>query len=279
MTDDHDHDRGLAFDLSTLLNRRRMLTLLAGAGVATLVGCGSDGDKTASGTTTSAAPAAGSKTTAVSGADAASCETIPPETAGPYPGDGSNGPDILAQSGVVRSDIRSSIGAASGVAEGVPLTINLIVLDNGNGCAAYRGAAVYLWQCDREARYSMYSRGAENENYLRGVQVADASGRVTFTSIFPGAYPGRYPHIHFEVFPTLVAATCGSGKVATSQLALPEGACKLVYASEGYGASVQNLARTSLQSDMVFRDSYQQQLARVTGSVASGFTAELTLPV
>ena len=37
----HDHDRGLAFDLGTMLGRRRVLTLLAGAGVATLVGCGS----------------------------------------------------------------------------------------------------------------------------------------------------------------------------------------------------------------------------------------------
>jgi protocatechuate 3,4-dioxygenase beta subunit len=277
MTNVGDHDRGLAFDLPNLFNRRRMLTLLAGAGVVTLVGCGSDGNKSASGTTT-AAPAATGQTTTAPAADG-TCETIPQETAGPYPGDGSNGPDILSESGVVRSDIRSSIGSASGVAEGVPLTINLAVLDNGNSCAAYKGAAVYLWQCDRDALYSMYSRGAENENYLRGVQVADANGKVTFKSIFPAAYSGRYPHIHFEVYPTVAAATSGSGKVATSQLALPEDACKLVYATDGYSSSVQNLARTPLQSDMVFRDSYQQQLATVTGSVSAGFTAELTVPV
>ncbi|MEY2475012.1 MAG: hypothetical protein QOG87_327 [Actinomycetota bacterium] len=277
MTDLHDHDRGLAFDLPNLLNRRRMLTLMAGASLATLVGCGSGSDKSASATTTST-PAANGQTTTAPPADG-TCETIPQETAGPYPGDGSNGPDILSQSGVVRSDIRSSIGSANGVAEGVPLTINLTVLDNGSNCAAYRGAAVYLWQCDREARYSMYSRGAENENYLRGMQVADANGKVTFKSIFPAAYSGRYPHIHFEVYPNLEAATSGSGEVATSQLALPEDACKLVYATEGYSASVQNLARTSLQGDMVFRDSYQQQLAKVTGSVAAGFIAELTVGV
>jgi protocatechuate 3,4-dioxygenase beta subunit len=179
----------------------------------------------------------------------------------------------------VRNDIRSSFGSSRGMADGVPLTINFTVLDNGNNCAPYRRAAVYVWQCDREARYSMYSRGAENENYLRGVQTAGADGRISFQSIFPAAYQGRWPHIHFEVYPNVEAATGGSNPRAISQLALPEDACKLVYATDGYSQSVRNLARTSLQGDMVFRDSYQQQLAEVTGSVAAGFTAELTVPV
>ena len=278
MTDVHDHDRGLAFDLPHLLNRRRMLTLMAGAGLATLVGCGSDGDKTASSTSTTGAGELGtSATSTVAGAD--TCEVIPRETAGPFPGDGSNGPDILRQSGVVRSDIRSSIGTASGVADGVPLTVNLTVLDSTRDCAAYGGAAVYVWQCDREGRYSMYSQGAEDENYLRGVQVAGADGKVSFTSIFPAAYSGRYPHIHFEVYLDVDGATSGGTPRATSQLALPDDVCNVVYATEGYEASAQSLARTSLQSDMVFRDSYQQQLAEVTGRVASGYTAELTVPV
>ena len=51
---------------------------------------------------------------------ATECTTIPEETAGPYPGDGSNGPDVLTQDGVVRADIRSSFGGATGTASGVP---------------------------------------------------------------------------------------------------------------------------------------------------------------
>jgi protocatechuate 3,4-dioxygenase beta subunit len=279
MTDVHDHDRGLAFDLPNLLNRRRMLAVMAGAGLATLVGCGNDGDKAASATSTSAASgSATTSTPAVTAADG-TCEVIPQETGGPFPGDGSNGPDALSESGVVRSDIRSSFGSANGVAEGVPLTINLTVLDNGNNCAAYRGAAIYLWHCDREGRYSMYSQGASDENYLRGVQVADANGRLTFKSIFPAAYQGRWPHIHFEVFPNVNAATGSSGKLRTSQLALPEDVCKLVYATSGYEQSVRNLSSTSLQRDMVFADGYEQQLATVTGNVGSGFTAELSIGV
>jgi protocatechuate 3,4-dioxygenase beta subunit len=72
-----------------------------------------------------------------------------------------------------------------------------VIQDLANGGAPFAGVAVYVWQCDREGRYSMYSEGAQDQNYLRGVQIADAEGRVRFTSIFPACYSGRWPHIHF----------------------------------------------------------------------------------
>ncbi len=272
--DPHDHDRGLAFDLSTLLNRRRALTMLAAAGLATLAGCGSD-----SGGPPAASTATSTSTSTSTGSGSATCQEIPQETAGPYPGDGTNGPNVLTQSGIVRSDIRSSFGSASGTAEGAPLTINLTVVDQANGCAAREGAAVYLWHCNQDGLYSLYGQGITDQNYLRGVQAAGSDGRVTFKSIFPAAYSGRWPHIHFEVYPNLSAATSASSLITTSQLALPEDACKLVYATDGYGQSVTNLAQTSLDSDNVFGDGSAQQLAKVTGSVAAGFTAELTVPV
>jgi protocatechuate 3,4-dioxygenase beta subunit len=185
----------------------------------------------------------------------------------------------VTDSGIVRSDITRSFGSASGVAQGVPLTIRLKVLDTANGAAALRGAAVYLWHCDRDGRYSLYSGGVTQENYLRGVQQTGADGSVRFTSIYPGAYAGRWPHVHFEVYPSLEAATTASGKLRTSQLALPEAACRQVYATQGYGQSLQNLAQTSLGSDMVFADGYSLQLATVTGSAADGMTATLNVPV
>ena len=89
----------------------------------------------------------------------------------------------------------------------MPLTVNLQILDNANGCTPLAGAAVYMWHCDIDGRYSLYSQAATDENYLRGVQEADSDGRVTFTSIFPAAYSGRWPHIHFEVYPSLTEAT------------------------------------------------------------------------
>lgn len=179
----------------------------------------------------------------------------------------------------MRSDIRSSFGSASGVAAGVPLTIELTVIDTGNGCAPLPGAAVYLWHCDRDGRYSMYSQGAENENYLRGVQAADANGKVTFTSIFPAAYSGRWPHIHFEVFPDLASATDGGNQLVTSQLAFPKDVCTAVYATDGYSQSVRNLAQTSLDSDMVFSDGVSLQTPTVTGDPTSGYTAKMGVGV
>lgn len=256
-----DHDRGLAFGLATV-NRRRVLALFGGAGPAALVGCG----------TPDAAP--GSPAAA-----AGALKPIPDETAGPYPGDGSNGPNILTESGIVRSDVRSSFGTGSGTAKGVPLTITLTVRDTTRNDAAYAGAAVYLWQCDIDGNYSMYSDGIKDQNYLRGVQEADATGKVTFTSVYPGVYPSRWPHVHFEVYPNLTEATTAGDPVATSQLAFPRDVCDVVYATDGYRSSVTNLARMTLEDDMVFSDGHDAQLAELTGDVNSGYTAALTVPV
>ena len=272
---DHDHDEphdlGLAHDLPRLLQRRGVLGLLGGIGAVSLVGCGPENTdltdvSTSTGTSTD---------TVTTGVE------IPEETSGPYPGDGSNGPDILSQSGVVRSDITSSFGTASGVAAGVPLTIRLKVMDtSGDDVVPMEGAAVYLWHCDRDGNYSMYSSGVEGENYLRGVQEAAADGTVEFTSIFPAAYSGRWQHIHFEVYPSIADATSASNRLRTSQLAFPEDVCHEVYDNaDGYDASVANLAQTSLATDMVFSDGYSLQMAKVTGSVSEGYLATLTVPV
>ena len=158
---------------------------------------------------------------------------VPEETQGPYPGDGSNGPSVLGAAGVVRSDIRTSFAGLSGTADGVPLTIVLTIV-SASTCAPLAGRAVYVWHCDRPGRYSLYSPGVTNQNYLRGIQEADASGRVTFTSIYPACYSGRWPHIHFEVYPSLSAATSVANKIATSQIALPKATCDAVYATPGY---------------------------------------------
>ena len=281
MTDVHDHDPGLAFDLSTLLDRRRAMTLIAGIGLVAIGACGRNDENVSSSTTTTGGSSTTNGSTS-SGSSAANteCEVIPEETAGPYPGDGSNGPNALAETGVVRRDITASFGSSSTKAEGVPLTINLVLLDQGQGCTALQGAAVYLWHCDRDGGYSMYSRGLEDENYLRGVQSSDANGRVTFTSIFPGCYQGRWPHIHFEVFASVAQATNGANPIATSQLALPEDVSRAVYASSGYESSVANLSRTTLARDNVFGDDGGgAQLATVAGSVGAGYTAELSVPV
>jgi len=292
-----DHDRGLEFDLNTLMSRRSLgLFLGLGGAAAALAACAPAGNtgstSSATSTATSAASSAAGSSAAASATDAATATPtltraiaecgveIPQETAGPYPGDGSNGPNVLEASGVVRRDITASFGSASAKAEGVPLTFTLTLLDNANGCAPMAGAAVYAWHCDRDGKYSMYDSSLKNENYLRGVQEADANGQVTFTSIFPAAYSGRWPHIHFEVFESMNNATAAGQVLAVSQIALPQAACDDVYATPGYERSITNMSRTSLKSDNVFGDDGGiYQLATMTGSAAAGYTAGLNVTI
>jgi protocatechuate 3,4-dioxygenase beta subunit len=282
-------DQGLSFDVTTLLSRRRMFKAF-GLGAATLglAACGvnstsavtSSPSSAAAGTSSGASSAAAS--TSAGGAAAGTLTEIPDETNGPYPGDGTNGPDVLSESGIIRGDIRSSFGTSTTTAEGVPITLRLNLYNiQGGRQVPYAGAAVYVWHCDRGGKYSMYSAGLENENYLRGVQVADANGVVEYTSIFPACYQGRWPHVHFEVYPDAASITDHDLSVSTSQLALPADVCDLVYATSGYEASVTTFGQfTSIDDDNVFGDNGGvDQTATVTGDVTTGFLVTLDVGV
>lgn len=315
----HDQHHGLQFDLQTMIHRRRMLGLLGGAGLLALFGCSGDSDRdlaagegtsstsvatsgtggpssTTSGSassgansstststnasTSTVAPTPSTSPSVAAAATPTSCEPFPSETGGPFPGDGSNGPDALTASGVVRSDIRRSFGGSSTLAEGVNITYKMRVLDGTNGCKPISGAAIYLWQCDAVGRYSMYSAGAAQENYLRGVQACDTTGYATFLAVFPGAYPGRWPHAHFEVFPSLNDAASASNKLLTSQLAIPAAQCREVYsASSVYAGSSAAIGRMSLESDGVFRDGATLQTVAITGNPSAGYIALLDVTV
>lgn len=288
----HAHGHSLADDLPLLeaqVARRRALKWFAGAGTAALVaGCGGSGSESGSvavvsGTAT-ATPTPTATTTATptptATATATGCLVDPTETNGPYPADGTNTSsgttsNALTASGIVRSDIRSSFLGTNTVATGVTLTLTLTVVNVNASCAPLAGYAVYIWCCDRQGRYSLYTVAAES--YLRGIQVTDANGQVTFTMIVPGCYDGRWPHIHFEVFSSLSTATSGRYASLVSQLAIPAAVCSTVYADTAtYPSSATNFARVSLSSDNVFGDNSAAQLAQqiptLTGSVAAGYT-------
>jgi protocatechuate 3,4-dioxygenase beta subunit len=254
----HTHGDGLHDDLVKLATRRDALRIF-GAGSATAI---------------LAALGASNALAAVPTGE------VPTETAGPYPGDGSNGPDVLDDSGIVRHDIRRSFGDSRTLARGVPLRVNLTVTDAAKHYAPLSGLAVYLWHCDRAGRYSLYSSGVEDENYLRGIANTDGDGTAWFKTIFPGCYSGRWPHIHFEVYSSVAKAVSNGPIVKTSQIALPRAVCKKVYAATGYSGSAANLAHTSLATDLVFSDDKAiHQLATVTGSIKNGFVANLTIGI
>ncbi|GAA1961080.1 intradiol ring-cleavage dioxygenase [Agromyces allii] len=278
---DEDH-RGLVYDIRTLVDRRRALGIFGGVGLtALLAACSADPEPTATASPSASASASATPTPTPSASAAATgpLDEVPDETGGPYPGDGSNGVNVLDDSGIVRSDIRSSFGSSSTVAQGVPLTIALTVRDAATGSALV-GAGVYLWHCDRDGGYSLYSNGLESENYLRGVQETDANGTVTFTSIYPACYTGRWPHIHFEVYSDVATAVASGPIVKTSQIALPQEANDAVYATAGYEQSVRNASQVSLSTDNVFSDDGGiHQIANMSGSAAAGYTAALTIGV
>lgn len=300
---DHD-DPGLRGDLARLAaqrqqQRRDVLNwLLAGGTAALVAGCGggsadsasSSGTTTSTTTTGTTSTTTGTTTTTTTATtSSSSCVLNATETNGPYPADGTNtlngmAVNALTQSGIVRSDIRSSVGSSTTTAPGVPFTLTLNVLNANNNCAALANYAIYIWHCDRAGNYSLYSSGVQGENYLRGVQVTNASGQASFTTIFPGCYTGRYPHIHFEVYSSLGLATLGSNARLISQIALPRDACTTVYASAtGYSASTTALNGVTLASDNVFGDNTSAQNAQMTasvsGSVAAGYTGTVTIGV
>ncbi|MFJ4173067.1 intradiol ring-cleavage dioxygenase [Microbacterium sp. NPDC089696] len=265
-------DQGVAFDIRTLVSRRGVLGLAGlGVGAVVLAACA----PAASSSTATATPTPDS----TSGSTTTPAGEIPDETAGPYPGDGSNGPDVLEETGIVRQDITTSIDGGA-TADGIPLTFEFQVLDRANGNVPFEGVAVYAWHCTAGGEYSMYSSGLYDVTYLRGVQVADADGRVSFTSVFPGCYSGRWPHIHFEVYPDVDSITDSANAIATSQMALPEDTCSAVYADSRYDGSAQNLSQTSLDSDNVFGDDAAAlQLATISGDTAGGYIASLVVAV
>src|SRR5688500_10581952 len=284
-TDLENHDRGLDYDLPRLLHRRGMLKLvagvgLAGAGLITFGACGSDSTTSSpSGSRPAGAPGPGAAPDSTQTTNAAANVELPEETSCPFPGDGSNGANVLNQSGIVRSDITSSFGSSTTKAEGVPLNIAMTINDFANNEAPLAGGAAYLWHRDREGRYSLYSRGVTGEHYLRGVQETDGRGQVKFTTIFPACYSGRWPHIHFEVYPSLAKATNSANKIATSQMALPDATCQAVYATSGYQQSRSNISRVSLDNDNVFRDGYDLQMPTVTGDPSSGYQLSFSCAV
>jgi protocatechuate 3,4-dioxygenase beta subunit len=274
MTNSDHHDFGLPHDLK-LIGRRRALAWIGSAGLVGLLGgCGDEPffDR-------AEADVIGT------GADGLQCVAHPRETAGPYPADGSNRAhgtlaNVLDKSGIVRADMRPSLVADHATADGIPLQLTLQIVDASQSCAPRAGHAIYLWHCDAVGRYSIYD--LPEASYLRAVGVTDAAGKVTFTTIVPGCYRGRYPHMHFEVYPSLEKATNYENRLLTSQLAMPEDVCHSVYNSvPAYKASIANFADSPLSRDGIFAGNTPRQLAAqrliMDGDVASGYRGRVVI--
>lgn len=185
------------------------------------------------------------------------CALVPDEMEGPFPLR-----SLLAQPEVVRSEIHEGL-------PGAPFLLRVRVVDAGRQCAPLAGAAVYLWQCDRNGAYSGYDQrinpGQTGKTFLRGVQLADARGDVTFSSIFPGWYRSRITHLHLMVMHPGRALEPRMASAVTTQLAFPADVVRAVYEHPLYPRG-QNRTVASNERDMVFADGHAQQLLAMSGS-------------
>ncbi|GHB61570.1 dioxygenase family protein [Persicitalea jodogahamensis] len=194
--------------------------------------------------------------TTTSGSTNTSCSTTPSETAGPFP--------TKSPASLVIKDIRSD-------RTGVPLAVLITIQNKNKSCAGLAGAVVDVWHCDKDGYYSEYGgTGMQQANFqsvhfLRGRQTTNADGLAAFTTIFPGWYSGRAPHIHVHIYDS------GGKSLLVTQIAFPTDICDHVYttATSFYTRGKQD---TSNARDNVFSDSIALEMPTVSGSIADGYT-------
>jgi protocatechuate 3,4-dioxygenase beta subunit len=222
------------------IGRREALALLGATSAALAVGCAAEVP------TSPITPTP----TGTGGTTGAACAVTPTETVGPFP----------SLIDLFRSDIREG-------KSGTRLDLTLTVVNTANSCAPLEGVNVEIWQCDASGNYSEYGSQA-GQTYLRGIQTTNASGQVTFTTVYPGWYQGRATHIHIEV-------TRGGASLKATQIAFPESVNNEVYGSGVYASRGSN--PTTNTRDGIFADSINSELATVSGNPSSGYTATFTV--
>ncbi|WP_247235002.1 intradiol ring-cleavage dioxygenase [Telluribacter sp. SYSU D00476] len=193
------------------------------------------------------------------GTSSTACAVAPTETAGPFP--------TKSPASFVRSDITDG-------RTGYKMTAKITIGNTNNGCAPLAGAIVDIWHCDATGNYSEYGgTGMQSTNYqsvhfLRGRQVTDANGLVTFTTIFPGWYSGRATHIHVHIY------NDNGTSLKVTQIAFPEGESSAVALVNGYSKGMSGYT-TNARDNVFGNDGGVNQIATVSGNTTDGF--ELTI--
>jgi protocatechuate 3,4-dioxygenase beta subunit len=198
------------------------------------------------------------------------CAVTPEGEIGPFFTDDS-------ASGFKRSNVRSNLNGTS-TQKGVPLTLTVRVYDTKARCAPMPGVQVDLWHCNALGVYSDEpSEGTSSQTWLRGYQVTDSSGSVTFTTIFPGWYGGRTTHIHLRVRSKYNSASSTDDGRNTTQVFFPQDAINDVSTSVApYRARGVNM-RTN-DSDYVYRTQTKGKTElELAGSPGSGYAASVSI--
>ncbi len=245
---------------STVVDRRRALTLLGAAGVAVVTAAcsGGDSDATSAATTDRAgggSGSAGGNGSASSGAASSSsgtpsavdCVLTPEMTEGPY----------YLDDQVLRRDVTEG-------RPGVPLRLELTVAD-ASSCEPVADRTVEVWHADAEGAYSGFGAGGPDTTFLRGAQTSDQDGVVVFDTIYPGWYRGRTVHIHLKVH--------DGSTVHTTQLFFDQDLTDEIFTSAPYAGN--SGGTTNAQDDIYARGGSATTL-RMTPD-GDGFVGTLTL--
>jgi protocatechuate 3,4-dioxygenase beta subunit len=247
-TPEQEHADTMVRKFAKLLSRREALELLSIASAVVTASCSGSETPTSPSSTASTT----TTTTTTGSGNSTACVVSPNETVGPYPSLG----DYL------RRNITDG-------KPGLPLALTLTVVNAASGCAPVANASVEIWQCDHEGVYSEYGEG-RGQTFLRGIQITDAQGQVTFETLYPGWYQGRATHIHVEV-------SVNGRSVKVTQIAFPEDITAEVYRTGVYAAKGQST--TTNARDNVFADSVAQEMIALSGNTSSGFSGTFTVGV
>ncbi len=250
--------------------RRRVIGLLVGTGSILAFGCGDSSGGRDGGADASAGAGGDAGAHAGSGTDAGACNVTPEGEIGPYFADDSD-PRFN------RSNILSNLDG-SATQTGIALALTIIVVDGKNGCVPYANAQVDIWHCNAAGVYSDQAvESTSTETWLRGYQVTDANGRVSFATIIPGWYSGRTTHIHLRVRSSYSQASSTSDGTNTTQLffaqtfidALATGVAP--YSAEGTNP-------TTNAGDRVYAEQTKgANVLALSGDNTTGYTAAVTV--
>jgi protocatechuate 3,4-dioxygenase beta subunit len=264
----HPFDRRQAIKIGSTVFLSGALSALD----AFLTGCGMGTTAT-----TSSSAAAGSSSS--SNSTSSGCAEATNVTRGPYfidnQSDSNISNDVVDTSTPERTDIRSDAKGSTGLQAGLPLTLNVTVgAWSGSTCSAIQGAQVHIWHCNAQGNYSDVG-SLTSENFLRGYSYTDASGNISFTTIYPGWYSGRTVHIHLKI-----RIFDSSGKVtteATTQLFFDDSISNAVYAAN---SSYKSAARdTANSADSIYGSEDPALLVSLNGNTSSGYTGTISIGI
>jgi protocatechuate 3,4-dioxygenase beta subunit len=257
------------------VTRRGVLGMLASLGTVAL-GCsgaieteaaGSSGDGGTSGSDGATSGADGSTST-----DGNACAVSPEGEIGPYFSDDSD-------SRFNRSNITANLDG-SNVQVGIPFTLTITVIDVDAGCVPYANAQVDIWHCNSAGIYSdQAAESTTTEQWLRGYQLTDAKGQVTFNTVIPGWYQGRTTHIHLRVRSTYNSASSTSDGSNTTQLFFDQTFVDTLDTTVApYNAEGKN--NTTNAIDHVFTgETKGANLLSLVGNDTSGYVASVTIGI